>query len=137
MRKIFVIFVMLCVLVGCQSKDASQFTATSVNKVIDKVNKSQSFLVVITNTNCYSCDEFVVDATPLLEEHNIEIDSIDYSQLSNSEIDQLNIALGSYTTWPAVFYILEGKVYPQSIYEYTKDAEGWEAWLIKMGLIKE
>ncbi len=138
MKKINVLILLVVLLSGCSDeKSYESFTTSTVSAVIDKMNNSESFLFMITTEDCYSCDMFVEDATDILTENELTIETLNYAEFSNNEMEQLQIAVGSYSSWPTIFYIVEGKVYPISKYEYVKDAEGWDAWLIKTELIKE
>lgn len=143
MKKTCVILLLLIILIGCDKTITTStstyeaFKESSVSSVVDKIYNAESFLLMITNENCYSCDMYVEDVSDTLVENELTIYTLNYADLSDNEIEQLQIAVGSYTSWPTIFYVVEGKTYPVSTYEYTMDAEGWEAWLIKMELISE
>ncbi len=138
MRKnITLILLCLLFLGGCKQETQYGFVHSDVNTIINKTINDESFLVMISNSDCYSCDVFIEDNHASLQKDEIIVYTLNYSTLSLTDVDRLEIALGSYTTWPVVFSVVEGSVLPVNKYEYSRDAEGWQAWLLAMGIIKE
>lgn len=132
-----VLALILCIsLCACSSNTESGFISIDVQDVLTKIANKDTFLIIIDNDECYSCDAFKEELSDVIEKNKLRVYTLNYSDNSEVDIDQLNIALGKYSSWPAAFYVVEGEIPQTNLYEYSIDPEGWQTWLENMKIIK-
>ena len=109
--------------------------------VLTKISNKDTFLIIINNAgsseDCYSCNEFENELKEVVEKHNLTLYTLNCYDIGEVDMDQLNIALGKYQTWPAAFYVVEGEIPQINKYEYSLDPEGWQTWLKDMKIISD
>lgn len=136
MKKIIIISC-LFLLVACQSNTADiGLKEISGEDIVLKTANKETFFVMISNDDCYSCEVFQKEVEPILEDQQVLLYELNVNELEESIVDQVEIALGSYSSWPALFYVQEGEIAPTNKYEYSLDPEGWMIWMQNMGFIK-
>ncbi|NBK97000.1 MAG: hypothetical protein EOM50_03075 [Erysipelotrichia bacterium] len=136
MKKIL-LAILLCVsLCACSEKQANGFIESDVQEILTKIANKDTFLIVINTEECYSCDTFKSEIEKVVEKNDLHVYTLNYQDISDVDNDQLNIALGKYSTWPAAFYVVESEIPQTNKYEYSLDPEGWKTWLENMKIIK-
>lgn len=137
MKKIMLAILTVFMLSACNGNAETGFIASNVQNVLNKISNQESFLVLIEKKDCYSCQMFREDIQNAIEKNKLNIDTICDDDISDSDRDQLQIALRENRSWPVLFYVKEGSVSELAVYEYSLDPEGWEQWLIDMKLISK
>lgn len=128
----------LFLLVGCANNSIDYgIEEISAEDVVLKVTNKETFLVMVSNENSYACDTFIEEVKPILKENNIVLYDFNVNDVEASELDQVEISLGEYTSWPTLFYVQDGEIAPTNHYEYSLDPEGWMLWMQNMGFIQK
>lgn len=137
MKKILLALLLCFSLCACSSQSQEGFVSIDVQNVLTKISNKDTFLVIINNEGCYSCDTFKEELQETVDKNGLTIYTLNYDSITEVDIDQLNIALGKYTSWPVAFYVVEGEIPKINKYEYSTDPEGWQKWLEDMKIIND
>lgn len=137
MKKLSVLLLLSVMLFGCGSGKQEGYVNIDTQETLSKIANKNTFLLMIRNDDCYSCDALEEDLNPVVEKNNLTIYTLNYSDISEAEVDQLKIALGKYETWPVLFYVVDGEVSNLNKYEYSFHPEGWKTWLENMKIINK
>lgn len=141
MKKVLIALTLCISLCACSPKNEEGFIAVDVQEILTKISNKDTFLIVINNyessDSCYTCSEFEEELKDIVEKHNVNVYTFNSYDVSEVDIDQLNIALGDYTSWPTAFYVVEGEIPFINKYEYSLDPEGWQTWLENMKIIND
>lgn len=141
MKKMLLAFILCISLCGCQPKNEDGFVSIDVQDVLTKISNKDTFLIIINNSSssddCYSCNEFENEIKDTVEKHNLTVYTLNCYDIGEVDMDQLNIALGKYSTWPVAFYVVEGEISQINKYEYSLNPEGWQTWLKDMKIISD
>lgn len=133
MKKILIV---LCIvlLTGCSSSVNASMKKASADDVIKRLQRTDenSFLLVLTTTNCYSCDEYNKVVEQLQTEKAFDIYYIDTSDEDQSKLDELKITLGENTTLPMTYYFEEGILKPDNIKSNYIELEQYREWLTQL-----
>lgn len=131
MKKIVIAFCILLLLAGCQSSASKTMSKTSADEVIRRIQRDDdnSFLLVLTTTNCYSCEEYEKVVEQLESEKEFDIYYIDVNNEEQSKLDELKITLGDYITLPMTYYFENGKLKPDNIKSNYIELETYREWL--------
>ena len=137
MKKILIILLLIC-MCGCTMEKEAGFVNISGEEVVNKVTNKETFLLMVTYENSYACEIFEKEIEPVLVEENILMYVLDEAAIleNDSLMEQIDIALKEYSSWPAMFYIVEGSIAKNHLYEYSLDPEGWQTWMENTGIIK-
>lgn len=130
------ILIALCIilLTGCSSSGNGTMEKTTADEVIKRLQRTDdnSFLLVLTTTNCYSCDEYKKVVEELQAEKAFDIYYIDTSDEDQSKLDELKITLGENVTLPMTYYFEEGILMPDNIKSNYIELEQYREWLIQL-----
>lgn len=139
MRKLkkFVLLLCLCLISACSVHQEYGFVKKNGSEIVNRISNQETFLVMISHEDSYSCDVFMEESESVLEEKEITVYVVEESEIEDSIKDQLEIALGDYSSWPALFYVKDGSISMNNKYEYSKDPEGWKTWFQSMGFLQE
>lgn len=131
MKKIVIAFCILLLLAGCHSSASKTMSKTSADEVIRRIQRDDdnSFLLVLTTTNCYSCEEYEKVVEQLESEKEFDIYYIDVNNEEQSKLDELKITLGDYITLPMTYYFENGKLKPDNIKSNYIELETYREWL--------
>ena len=135
-QKIFMV-VFALTLMACSATQESGFIDSDVQTILDKITLDETFIILIETDECYSCEQLRLDLADTVSAESLDIYVINTEDLSESDADQLSITIGDYPSWPTLFYILNGEVASNGVYEYSTNPEGWQSWLIEMGILNE
>lgn len=140
MKKVLIALVLCISLCACSPKNDEGFITVDVQEILTKISNKDTFLIVINNyessDSCYTCSEFEEELQELIDK-NINVYTFNSYDVGEVDIDQLNIALGDYTSWPTAFYVVEGEIPLSNKYEYSLDPEGWQTWLENMKILND
>ena len=137
MKKISVLLLLSVVVFGCGKQSEDGYVSVDTQETLSKIANKNTFLLMIENEDCYSCDALEEDLNTIMDSEELTIYTLNYSAISEAEVDQLNIALGKYETWPVLFYVVDGEVTKLNKFEYSQNPEGWKTWLENMKIIKK
>lgn len=132
-----VLFIMICITSACTRDKSSGFQNIESDRVIDKIANKDTFLLIIEHSGSYACEIFKNEIKSTVDKNKLLVYVLDESDMDASIKDQLNIAIGDYSSWPTMFYIKDGSLIITDKYEYSKDPEGWMTWMENMKLIKK
>lgn len=124
--------VLLCLLVGCTnfiSKD--NFTKISSDDMMTKIMNRESFLVFIDHDSCDPCTEFRSQLNSVIEEKQMQVYILNYSDLDFDAAEQLELFNIRFSSWPVLLYVKDGVITIDDIYEFSLDPKGWKQWLNK------
>lgn len=140
MKKSLLVFLLLCscLFSACSKYEEYGFVEVSGSEIISRITNKETLVVMIINDNSYSCDMFMQESESVFEEAKIKVHVLNEADIEDSQSmkDQLEIALGDYNSWPALFYVKEGTISAVDKYEYSMDPEGWKKWLQTTQLIR-
>ncbi len=136
MKKLSVLLMISVLLFGCTSGNEEGYISIDTQEALGKIANKNTFILMISNDDCYSCAAFEEELDSVIKSDKLKIYTLNFSDISEAEVDQLNIALGKYETWPVLFYVVEGEVSNLNKFEYSRDPEGWRTWLKNMKIIK-
>lgn len=137
MKKILMIVCFLLALAGCSSSASKTMSKTSADEVIRRIQRDDdnSFLLVLTTTDCYSCEEYEKVIAQLESEQSFDIYYIDVFDEEQSKLDELKITLGDYITLPMTYYFENGKLKPDNIKSNYIELETYREWLKQLKII--
>lgn len=136
MKKILLIICVLLALSGCNSVNESGMKKTSAENVVRRLQRDgeNSFLLVLTTNNCYSCDEYSKVIEQLQAEQEFDIYYIDVNNEDTSKLDELKITLGDYVTLPMTYYFDEGALKQDNIKSNYIELETYREWLKQLNI---
>lgn len=131
MKKGFLIGLLLMMLVGCTSAGSESMKRTTADKVIRRlqVDGENSFLLVLTANNCYSCDEYAKVVEQLQAEKDFELYYIDVDAENEDKLEELKITLGDVETLPMTYYFDKGVLKAENIKKNYIELETYREWL--------
>ena len=82
MKKRMIVWAAVLMLAGCSSAGSESMKKTSADEVIRRiqVDGNNSFLLVLTTTDCYSCDEYAKVVEQLQSEQPFDLYYIDVNK---------------------------------------------------------
>lgn len=132
MKKFLIACFVLLVLVGCnQPKEQSSMKRITAEEVIRRLQMEgdDSFLLVLTTTECYSCDEYAKVVEQLQKEKPFDLYYIDINDEDKDKLDELKITLGEVITLPMTYYFDSGVLKPDNIKQNYIELETYREWL--------
>lgn len=135
MKRSILCLLIFSVLCGCARDNKETFTSIDANAVVEKIVNKETFVLLLTSDACDPCDDFEDLIEPMIASDHLMIYRLNYSEVDSEMSDQLQLMLRPFSSWPTLMYIQDGVISDERIYEYSKDPEGWETWLVKQGLI--
>lgn len=136
MKKILLILCCLCMICGCTSSSDGKMKKSSAEEIMKLLQRegSNNFLLVLTTSNCYSCDEYEKVIEQLEEEKEFLIYYINVDNENKNKMDELRITIGDYTTLPMTYYFEAGTLKPENIKSNYIELETYRAWLKELGI---
>lgn len=136
MKKILLLCFMIYSLVGCSSAGSTSMQKTTADEVIRRlqVDGENSFLLVLTTTDCYSCDEYAKVVEQLEEEQQFDLYYIDVNKEDKDSLEELKITLGDVETLPMTYYFDQGNLKQDNIKWNYIELETYREWLKSIGL---
>lgn len=126
---VFSILVFSFILSGC-GKYLSM-DKISPDEVMRKLQKDgdNSFFLVLTTSNCYSCDEYSKVIKQLQSEIELPLYYIDVNKTNEDKLEELKITLGEVDTLPMTYYFEKGNLKKENIKRNYIDLEEYKEWL--------
>lgn len=131
MKKKIIIYLLLMLLAGCSSTGTESMRKTTADQVIRRlqVEGENSFLLVLTANNCYSCDEYAKVVEQLQNEQKFNLYYIDVDAEDEDKLEELKITLGDVETLPMTYYFDKGVLKPENIKKNYIELETYREWL--------
>lgn len=144
MKKIICLCMTLLLLSGCSLlRKNDEPIQLSPQEVINKLQdeKQNSFLLYLTTSDCYTCEEYETVVEALKEESDfdiyyVKIDLNEDDMRVKSALDELNITIGDYTTLPMTYYFYQGSLLPENRKEGYIEKDDYRQWLKELHLRK-
>lgn len=136
-KGIVLLFILMLSMSACSKKTEHGFQDINSSDVMSKISNKETFLLLIVHEDSYACDTFIEEIKPTVQDNNLVLQVLDGTDMDESIKDQLNIALGDYSSWPSLFYVKDGTITITDKYEYSLEPEGWKSWMTNMKLIKK
>lgn len=131
MKKKIIIYLLLMLLAGCSSTGTESMRKTTADQVIRRlqVEGENSFLLVLTANNCYSCDEYAKVVEQLQNEQKFNLYYIDVDAEDEDKLEELKITLGDVETLPMTYYFDKGVLKTENIKKNYIELETYREWL--------
>lgn len=131
MKKILIALSLSLLLFGCSSSSIPGVNTISADEVIKRIQKDDenSFLLVLTAKNCYSCDEYDKVVKELQNEKEFDIYMMDVDEQDKDKLDELKITLGEYATLPMTYYFDKGELKKDNVKANYIELEAYREWL--------
>ncbi len=131
MKKRMILFSLLLMLTACSSAGSESMKKTTADDVIRRiqVDGNNSFLLVLTTTDCYSCDEYAKVVEQLQSEQPFDLYYIDVDKEKQDKLEELKITLGDVETLPMTYYFDEGILKQENIKKNYIELETFREWL--------
>lgn len=131
MKKKIIISLLLMLLAGCSSTGTESMRKTTADQVIRRlqVEGENSFLLVLTANNCYSCDEYAKVVEQLQNEQKFNLYYIDVDAEDEDKLEELKITLGDVETLPMTYYFDKGVLKTENIKKNYIELETYREWL--------
>lgn len=136
MKKILLVLCCLCMICGCSSSTEGNMTKVSAEDILKRLQRddSNSFLLVLTTSNCYSCDEYEKVVEQLEAEKEFPIYYMNVEDQDKNKMDELRITIGDYTTLPMTYYFDAGTLKPENIKSNYIELNTYREWLKQLGI---
>lgn len=131
MKKLMIVWAAVLMLAGCSSAGSESMKKTSADEVLRRiqVDGNNSFLLVLTTTDCYSCDEYAKVVEQLQSEQPFDLYYIDVNKEKEDKLEELKITLGDVETLPMTYYFDEGILKQENIKKNYIELETYREWL--------
>ncbi len=131
MKKWIIACTMLFLLSACSSAGSESMKKTTAEEVIRRmqIDGENSFLLVLTANNCYSCDEYAKVVEQLESEKEFDLYYIDVDNEDEDKLEELKITLGDVDTLPMTYYFDEGVLKQDNIKRNYIELETYREWL--------
>lgn len=144
MKKMLCAILSAFLLSGCFGSDqaSTEPIEISARKVVDRLQsqKTDTFLLYITTDSCYSCDEYkkVVKELQQIKPFEIYELTIDLNE-DNADVkealNELEITIGTYATFPMTYYFYKGNLQPENVKQGYIEKEDYETWLKNLHIL--
>lgn len=105
----FILFsLIICFLIINSNNNKSRLYELDVNEVIDKLNNHDSFILLISQTNCSHCKNFKPKLKKISMEYKLDIYYIDYDLYSDYEKDLFKDAVSFDGSTPVTVFFRNG-----------------------------
>lgn len=144
MKKIVCAMLSIVMLSGCfgSNKEKNTPTEISIEKVVERLQdeNKDTFLLYITTNDCYSCDEYAKVVEELEKIKPFEIYYIDIDRQEDDEdvkeaLNELEVTIGEYSTYPMTYYFYKGTLQPENIKKGYIEKEDYETWLKNLHIL--
>ena len=132
MKKFLIACFVMVQLMGCSAPSKqSNMKKITADEVIRRlqIEDDDSFLLVLTTTDCYSCDEYAKVVEQLQKEKPFDLYYIDINDEDKDKLDELKITLGEVITLPMTYYFEDGVLKPDNIKQNYIELETYREWL--------
>ena len=131
MKKWLIACSLMLVLCGCSSAGSESMKKITADEVIRRIqiDGENSFLLVLTANNCYSCDEYAKVVETLEQEKHFDLYYIDVDNEDKDKLEELKITLGDIDTLPMTYYFDKGVLKQENIKRNYIELETYREWL--------
>lgn len=144
MKKMLCAILSAILLSGCfgSNHSATEPIEISAREVVDRLQsqKTDTFLLYITTDSCYSCDEYkkVIEELEQIKPFEIYELSIDLNENDadvKEALNELEITIGTYATFPMTYYFYKGNLQPENVKQGYIEKEDYETWLKNLHIL--
>ena len=144
MKKMLCAILSAILLSGCfgSNQSATEPIDISAREVVDRLQsqKTDTFLLYITTDSCYSCDEYkkVIEELEQIKPFEIYELSIDLNENDadvKEALNELEITIGTYATFPMTYYFYKGNLQPENVTQGYIEKEDYETWLKNLHIL--
>lgn len=140
MRKImtFLGCILLCLsITGCSTtKKNNGIIETSATEVLKKLQRDDNtFMLFLTTSKCYSCDEYMKMLEKLQEEQPFDIYYIVIDDEDQDKMEELKITIGDYTDLPMTYYFNKGELSVENIKKSYIEPDNFKEWLKQLNIL--
>ncbi|MEG0329832.1 MAG: thioredoxin family protein [Longicatena sp.] len=144
MKKILCILCCLFLITGCStSEKIVKPIKLTPREVLNKLQdtKQNSFLMYLTMDDCYTCEEYEkmikeVQKTTPFDIYYIKLKLNETDKEILSDLSELNITIGDYTSLPTTFYFYQGSLLPENKREGYIEKKDFTKWLKDLRILK-
>ncbi len=117
MKKILFIFLCLMMICGCNMEYKRDTTAgamieITVEDMVQKMENDETFVFLVSQTNCKGCQEFEDAMELYLPDHHVDIYYLVYNRLKGDErkaaLETIQDYFPSMTQTPSLYYVVNG-----------------------------
>ena len=157
MKKLVVMMLCCFMLLGCASNNTKpvenqdskikiQEGKGSVSNIllddmIEKMDQKESFVIIVTQTYCNSCQSFFTETEEFLKESGVPLLelNLDHEKGAPDQVlDIVNEYLHEFVMTPSIYYIRDGEVIDQLLSSNERiQLANYKAFLLKNNIIKE
>lgn len=108
LKKFFLMLIISLVFVtGCEKK-LSTYDEISYNKLIEKLDSKESFILYIGSASCSHCALFKGTINSVIKNYQVKVSYIDISKLTKTELNLLSSRI-QYSGTPTVAFVEKGQ----------------------------
>lgn len=113
-KKIFILaliilFILILTLVIYNINNKSRLNELTTDKVIEKINNKDSFILCISATYCSHCNSYKPKLKEIGKKYKIDIYYIDYDKYTDNEIEEFKKYISFDGSTPVTLFINEGE----------------------------
>lgn len=144
MKKSICAILTILMLSGCFQQGQSKGTPIelSASEVVERLHdqSKDTFLLYITTDSCYSCDEYDKVVAELEEQkpfdiYYLNIDLNEDSSKTKEALNELEVTIGNYSTFPMTYYFYKGNLQPENIKKGYIEKKDYEKWLENLHIL--
>ncbi len=142
MKRVVVICVLFLMLVGCNMSNDNNIKEITIPEAIEKVNNENknSFLLVVTTDQCYSCDEYdkVLKEIENIQPFDVYVakyDMVDESKENIEILEELECTVGKINQFPTTYYFYQGNLSKENIKEGYIEKKELITWLSSLHIL--
>lgn len=142
MKRIFVMFVLFLALVGCGASKDNNIKEITIPEAIEKIGSENknSFLLVITTDQCYSCDEYdkvleKIEKIQPFDVYVVKYDMMDESKENEEILEELECTVGKINQFPTTYYFYQGSLSKENIKEGYIEKKELITWLSSLHIL--
>ncbi len=142
MKRIFLICMLFLIVTGCVRSESDVVKDVTIPEVIEKVDgeNQNSFLLVLTTDECYSCDEYekVLDEVEKIQPfdiYRVHYDMADESKENKEALKELECLVGKINQFPTTYYFYQGSLLKENIKEGYIEKKELISWLSSLHIL--
>lgn len=147
-KKLFMILCISCCLVACSQDDSYTRDSSegkrefiTLSEMGEKIENEDSFVIVLAQSTCGSCNQFNSMAKEYLTNHNVTIYEVilDFEETTVDEnIEIINRYFTNFSNTPAIYYVENGKQKDKfELKSSTISEQEFDEWVVEHKLDKK
>ena len=117
MKKIFLLLLCMMMVCGCQldyerDTSAGSMIEISVEEMVEKMENDETFVFLVSQSNCKGCQEFEAAMEVYLPNHHVDIYYLVYNRLKGEARKEALATIQDYfpsmTQTPSLYYVVNG-----------------------------